>query len=59
MSARTQDDGGRYPTTGPDAPPVEGIELVTTAGGAVLVYDPEDDDRWIETDAVCTLEDWR
>jgi hypothetical protein len=59
MSARTEDGGDRFPTTGPDAPPVDGIELVATEGGAVLVYDPADAERWIETDAVCTLDEWR
>jgi hypothetical protein len=59
MTTRTQNGGDRYPTTGPDAPSIEGIELVTTEDGAVLVYDPANDERWIETDAVCTLDEWR
>ena len=59
MNTRATDGTERFPTTGPDAPPIDEIELVTTDDDTVLVYDPENAERWIETDEVCSLADWR
>jgi len=59
MTTRTRDGTDRLPTTGPEPPPTDGIEAVTTDDGAVMLYDTDDADRWIESDEVYALADWQ
>jgi hypothetical protein len=59
MSTTATDPHDRLPTTGPAQLPYEQYRFTITTDGNGLVYHADDDEQWIESETVLTLDDWR
>jgi hypothetical protein len=55
MSARTDDDA-EYNTLGTDAADLEQLTEVTLDDGGVIIYDEDDSEMWIQSDAALDIE---
>jgi hypothetical protein len=51
MTGISTDDADEYTTVGPDAVDYARYATVTLADGAVLLYDREYEEAWIQSDA--------
>jgi hypothetical protein len=59
MPTYTSDSDDRLPPTGPDIERYERYRLVDTLDDEVLIYDPDREDAWIQSDRSLTLDDWQ
>lgn len=56
METKPDCSSGDCPTVGVDAVPLERFAAVDTGGPAVLIYDRDGEDAWIQSDVYFTRE---
>jgi len=59
MPTNTDDPHDRLLPTGPDVERYERYRIVDTPDDEVLIYDPEREDAWVQSDRSVTLDDWQ
>lgn len=56
MSETSTDDADEYTTVGPDAAGYDRYAAVSLADGELLLYDRDEEDAWLQSDAPVDLE---
>lgn len=57
ISTNDADDAEEYTTVGPEASDYERYAMVSLDDGEVLLYDRDDEDAWIQSDASVDVAD--